>query len=150
MRMSLRNDLTVGVCGSILEGMNLKINLLCFVLIATGCASGPLAGGRAKKNVCIISTTEDRAVDVVDGAKQKARGSYGDRSPKRVEVAPGRHTYTFGSTGNRELFKLAFECKAGHHYILRKRAAGADLYGTRWVWMIEDARTKEVVVAQSP
>ncbi|MFH2205016.1 MAG: hypothetical protein ABIJ96_18045 [Elusimicrobiota bacterium] len=131
--------------------MDRVILLLILASAAAGCASGSLlGGGQAGKGVCTVDATENRTIEVVDGERQKGKGTFLSDVIKQVQVAPGKHTYTFGATNNEKSFKLAFTCQEGRRYTLRKRAAGADIYGTRWVWMIEDARSKEVVTAQSP
>lgn len=127
--------------------MNTRLPILLAVLALAGCAG--MGGGG--KDVCTVKAGDGRMIDVIDGEKQKGRGGYLGDIVKKIEVAPGKHTYTFGSTSQAgDAVQLTFVCKAGHSYALQKRAAGADLYGTRWVWMIEDSRTKEVVVAQNP
>ena len=128
--------------------MNTKLSLLISILAFSGCAG--LLGGGDGKDICIVKAAEGRMIDVIDGEKQKGKGGYMSDIVKRTEVAPGKHTYTFGSTSRAEPIQLTFVCKAGHTYALQKRSAGADIYGTRWVWMIEDARTKEVIVGQNP
>ncbi|MBI5243461.1 MAG: hypothetical protein HY922_07200 [Elusimicrobia bacterium] len=117
-------------------------------LWACGCAPRAYTGRKLPADkVCLLEGGPNRVVSAVDGKHIASRCLFatGDEG---VEALPGRHAVTYASTGSEEPFSLSFLCQPGHRYRLKAGELNAGLYGSRKVFMVEDAGTMEIVAAQ--
>jgi len=120
--------------------------LLALIPLLVSCASQPFVAG-AQGNLCRIEGEESWTLKTVDGQPAKVKKGILDEGAPPADLEPGRHEL-FWTRGRTDKLTLSFACKPAHRYKLREGEAGADIYGARKRWMVEDADTKEVVAAQ--
>lgn len=128
--------------------MNTKPLLFAAAAASLGCAVKAYTGSRKPpSDVCVIEAMEKRTVSSVDGKPTAQTGLMKD-NPVEVEALPGRHTVVWASTGKAKPVTIAFQCKGGHRYRLKKGEVEDAMYGSRTLHMVEDTDTQEVMAAE--
>lgn len=133
----------------------LPLVLFLPVFLSSACSMSPVAvkaytgARRPAAQLCVIESGDRRVLSTIDG-KPVSPGSVGVLTDEveAAETLPGWHTVSFASSGDDLPAVIPFDCKAGHRYRLKAGQVDDPMYGSRKVYMIEDADTKEVVASQ--
>ncbi|MEK9146352.1 MAG: hypothetical protein AAB339_12160 [Elusimicrobiota bacterium] len=128
--------------------MSARPLFLIALAASLGCAVKAYTGARKPPaDVCVIEGMDKRTVSSLDGKPTAQTGLMKD-NPAEVEALPGRHTVVWASTGKAKPVTIAFRCKGGHRYRLKKGEVEDAMYGSRTLHMVEDAETLEVMAAE--
>jgi hypothetical protein len=123
--------------------------VLALVAAGQGCAVKAYSGAKLPADkVCLFEGGDRMSVLVIDGKSVESSRGLLRSDTAEIETLPGRHAVGYGREGYEAELTLSFTCKAGHRYRLKAGEVNAGLYGSRKLYLVEDAGSKEVVAAQ--